>query len=184
MLVQDAQREVRTVFVGGFWGQLVSSALWLASAALGTWVTPRAAIIALVLGGFFIFLLTQLLLRVSGRPASLPSSNPLGSLAMQIAFTLPLSMLLLVPVTAFRLNWFYPALMILVGAHYLPFTFLYGMRMFVPLSAILVSGGVIIALYYSSGSFTLGGWISGATLLIFAWIGRATAQAEFRRGRL
>ena len=25
MLVQDGQREVRTVFVGGFWGQLVSS---------------------------------------------------------------------------------------------------------------------------------------------------------------
>ena len=54
MDVQDAQREVRTVFVGGFWGQLVSSALWLTSAALGVWVSPRAAIIAVVLGGFFI----------------------------------------------------------------------------------------------------------------------------------
>jgi hypothetical protein len=31
MRVQDAQREVRTVFVGGFWGQLVSSIIWLAS---------------------------------------------------------------------------------------------------------------------------------------------------------
>ena len=72
MQVQDAQREVRTVFVGGFWGQLVSSALWLASAALGTWMTPRAAIFALVVSGFFIFPLTQLLLRLTGRPASLP----------------------------------------------------------------------------------------------------------------
>jgi hypothetical protein len=183
VLVQDAQREVRTVFVGGFWGQLVSSAIWSASAALGTWMTPRAAIIALVLGGFFIFPLTQLLLRVSGRPASLPSGNPLGSLAMQIAFTVPLSMLLLVPVTEFRLNWFYPALMILVGAHYLPFTFLYGMRMFIPLSAILVSGGLVIALYFST-NFTLGGWISGITLFLFAWIGRAMVQTESRQERL
>jgi hypothetical protein len=182
MLVHDAQLEVRTVFVGGFWGQLVASALWLASAALGTWSTPRAAIIALVLGGFFIFPLTQLLLRLSGKPASLPSGNPLGRLAMQIAFTLPLSMLLLVPVTEFRLNWFYPALMILVGAHYLPFTFLYGMRMFIPLSAMLVSAGVVIALYFSA-TFTLGGWISGATLFIFAWIGRASAQPELRTER-
>ena len=43
MTVQDAQRNVRTVFVGGFWGHMVSSVLWLVSAALGTWVSPRAA---------------------------------------------------------------------------------------------------------------------------------------------
>jgi hypothetical protein len=179
MQVQDAQREVRNVFVGGFWGQMVSSALWLVSAALGTWKTPRAAIISLVLTGFFIFPLTQLLLRVSGGPSSLRKDNPLGNLGMQIAFTLPLSMLLLVPVTAFRLNWFFPALMVLLGAHYLPFTFLYGMRMFMPLAAVLVGGGVVIALHFS-GSFSLGGWMGGAILFIFAWIGRASVPASLQ----
>ena len=179
MLVQDAQREVRTVFVGGFWGQLVLSAIWLASAALGTWVTPRAAILALVAGGFFVFPITQLLLRLTGGPASLSRDNPLNNLAMQIAFTLPMTMLLLVPVTTFRLNFFYPALMVLVGAHYLPFTFLYGMRMFVPLCAALVGAGVVIA-HYFSGSFSLGGWICGVALFVFAWIGRASVQTELR----
>src|ERR1700722_1028364 len=120
MLVQDAQRDVRTVFVGGFWGQLVSSAVWLASAALGSWATPRAAIIAAVAGGFFIFPITKLFLRLSGGRSS-TSGNPLNDLGMQVAFTLPLTMLLLVPVTQFDLNLFYPALMILVGVHYLPF---------------------------------------------------------------
>jgi hypothetical protein len=177
MLVQEAQREVRTVFVGGFWGQLVASALWLSSAALAVWVTPRAGIIAVVLGGCFIFPITRLLLRLSGGRASVGSGNPLGSLGTQIAFTLPLSMLLLVPVTAFRLNLFYPALMIMVGAHYLPFTFLYGMHMFIPLSAILVGGGVVLALYFPA-SFSAGGWIAGVTLLIFAWIGRAIAKTD------
>ena len=62
---------------------------------------------------------------------------------MQVAFTLPMTMLLLVPVTEFRLNLFYPALLILLGAHYLPFVFLYGMRMFIALCAILVSSGVV-----------------------------------------
>jgi hypothetical protein len=179
MLVQDAQREVRTVFIGGFWGQLVSSAIWLASAALGYWVTPRAAILTLVFAGFFIFPVTQLLLRLTGGPASLTRGNPLNNLAMQIAFTLPMTMLLLVPVTEFRLNLFYPALMILLGAHYLPFTFLYGMRMFIPLCALLVSSGVVIA-YYFSGSFSLGGWICGLTLFVFAWILRAAVQQEAR----
>ena len=177
MLVKDAQREVRTVYVGGFWGQLVSSAIWLASAALATWVSPRAGIITVVAGGFFIFPITQLLLRLSGRPASLTRENPLGKLAMQIAFTLPVSMLLLVPVTEFHLNLFYPALMILVGAHYLPFTFLYGMRIFIPLSAILAGGGVVIALYFP-GTFSLDGWIGGVTLFVFAWIGRLSVQND------
>jgi hypothetical protein len=45
MDIQDAQREVRFVYIGGFWGQLVSSVIWLVSAALGTWVTPKASIL-------------------------------------------------------------------------------------------------------------------------------------------
>lgn len=70
MEVQDAQREVRSVFVGGFWGQLVSSVIWLVSAALGTWVTPKASILTVVIGGFFIFPLMQMMLRLLGRPVS------------------------------------------------------------------------------------------------------------------
>jgi hypothetical protein len=37
MDIEDAQREVRSVFIGGFCGHLVSSVIWLVSAALGTW---------------------------------------------------------------------------------------------------------------------------------------------------
>jgi hypothetical protein len=44
MDIQDAQREVRSVYIGGFWGQLVSSVIWLVSATLGTWVGPKASI--------------------------------------------------------------------------------------------------------------------------------------------
>src|SRR6266550_3598892 len=86
MDIQDAQREVRSVYVGGFWGQLVASVIW---------------------------------------------------------------MLLLVPVGLYRLNWFFPALIVLVGAHYLPFASLYGTRMFLFLSAILVAVGVLFALCFS-----------------------------------
>jgi hypothetical protein len=179
MLVNDAQKEVRTVFVGGFWGQLVSSALWLTSAALGTWVSPKAAITELVFGGFFIFPATRLLLRLSGGPSSLKKENPLGYLGMQVAFTLPPCMLLLVPVTELRLNLFYPALTILLGAHYIPFTFLYGMRMFIPLSAILIAEGVA-AFYLAPGSFSACGWFAGVKLFAFAWMGRAFVRTELR----
>jgi len=180
MLVEDAQREVRTVYAGGFFGQLVSGAIWLISAGLATWASPRAAIVELVVCGFFIHPVTQLLLRVAGRRASLCRENPLRNLAIQLAFGLLLSMLLLAPVTAYHLQWFYPALMILVGAHYLPFTFLYGMRMFLPLAGILIGGGVAIAEFLPN-KLSPGAWITGITLLVFAGIGRAVAARESDR---
>jgi hypothetical protein len=177
MDVQDAQREVRFVYLGGFWGQLVSSVIWLVSATLGTWVSPRASIFAVVIGGFFIFPLTRMLLHLSPRRASVSTENPFTSLGMQVAFVLPLSMLLLVPVGLYRLNWFFPALMVLVGAHYLPFATLYGMRMFLFLAGILIATGVVIAVYFAE-RFSLGSWIGGLALFVFAWIGRSIATDE------
>ena len=179
MRIVDAQREIRTRYVGGFYGQLVSGLLWLLSAGLAVWSGPRAAITTLVVGGCFIFPLTELLLRVAGERTSLSADNTLRDLGMQVAFVLPLSMPLLLPVSLYRVTWFYPGLMILLGAHYLPFVFLYGMRMFWVLGSFLVGAGFLIAMYWS-GSFSTGAWYTGAILLVFAWVGRSVAQRECR----
>ncbi len=179
MEIHDAQREVRSVYIGGFYGQLVTSVIWLVSAALGTWITPKASILTVVIGGFFIFPLTQMLLTLSGRRASVSQENSFNSLGMQIAFVLPFSMLVLVPVSLYNLNWFFPALMVLVGAHYLPFASLYGMRMFLFLAGTLMATGVVIALRFSQ-TFSLGAWIGGLALFVFAWIGRFIANGEVR----
>lgn len=97
MEIQDAQREVRSVYVGGFWGQLVSSVIWLVSAALGTWASAKASIVAALVGRFFIFPLTQMLLRLSGGHVRVSKENAFHNLGMQVALVLPFSMLLLVP---------------------------------------------------------------------------------------
>lgn len=177
MTISDAQRDVRTIFVGGFAGQLVSSCIWFASAGLATWYSNRAGIAGLVAGGVFIFPLTQLLLRAMGRSSSLPKGHPMNALAIEIAFILPLSLPLVAAAAMFRLNWFYPAFMIALGAHYLPFMFLYGMRQFGALAGILISAGLLIGLYLPS-SFSLGGWLTAVTLLAFAFLGRRTALKE------
>ena len=175
MLVADAQREVRSVYAGGFFGQLVSGVLWLTSAALGTWRTPRAAILCLVIGGMLIFPLTTLLLRLSGRPASLSKGNPLNALALQ----LPLSMPLVAAITVHDRDWFYPSMMVLAGAHYLPFVFLYGMPMFGVLCGLLVTAGIAVA-HHESVGFAHGGWVTGVILVVFAFVGRVLVGG--RRG--
>jgi hypothetical protein len=176
MNIADAQRDVRTTFIGGFPGQLVSSFVWFASAALATFASHRAAILVLVLGGVFIFPMTQLLLRLMSRPASLPG-HPMNGLAMQIAFIVPLMLPLIGAATLHRINWFYPAFMIVIGAHYLPFIFLYGLRLFGVLAALLIGAGLMLGLYGPS-VFSLGAWITAGLLLIFAFIGRSAVASE------
>jgi hypothetical protein len=182
MDILDAQREMRTRYVGGFFGQLVSGLLWLVSAALATWSTPRAAITFIVIGGMFIFPCTELLVRLTGARAAL-SAQGLKNLGAQVAFVLPISMPLLLPVALYRLNWFYPALIILLGAHYLPFVTLYGMRMFAVVAAVLAGGGIMIAMY-GSRSFSIGAWFTSAVLLVSAFAGRAIANREYRNRTL
>lgn len=176
MNISDAQRENRHRFHGGFFGQLVSGMLWLVSAGLAVTVGVKSAIIVLVIGGFLIFPATESLVRLSGRE-KLSEANTLWQLGMQVAFVLPISMLLLVPVTQYHTNLFYPGLMILLGAHYIPFVFLYGMRLFAFLAAILIGGGVCLAMFHAN-TFSTGAWITGVVLVLFAFLGRQQVRNE------
>lgn len=170
MTVAEAQEEVRAVFLNGSVGQLVSAVLWLSSVAVATWGTTRQAILVLIFGGMLIFPLTQLLLRLSGRPFTLGAGNPLRHLAMQVAFLVPLTLPVAGGAALHNLNWFYPACAVVVGAHYLPFVFLYGMWQYAVLSGVLLSGGIACALFLPH-LFTPGGWFASVVLLLFAgWV--------------
>lgn len=172
MEIEAAQEELRRAFLGGFVGQLVSGVLWLISATLAVWATQRAAIVFLILAGFFIFPLTQLGLKLVGRAGSVARPNPLGSLGAQVAFVLPLTLPLVAAASLYRLDWFYPAFMVALGAHYLPFVFLYGMRMFAVLAGALWITGFLLATRVDAG-FSAGGWLTGFMLVLFAIIGRS-----------
>ncbi|TDB39640.1 MAG: hypothetical protein D9V44_01355 [Actinobacteria bacterium] len=177
MTITEAQSEMRTALMGGFMGQLVSGILWLASAALATWSTDYWAIGLLIVGGFFIFPLTLLGLRVIGHAATVSKENPFNRLGMQVAFVLPLSLPVVGAAAMYRPGWFYPAFMIVLGAHYLPFVTLYGMRMFYALAGILVTAGLALAMYLSLPSAS-GAWLTGVVLVVFAILGRRLATPE------
>ena len=177
MHIDDAQLEMRTAFLGGFMGQLVSGTLWAASAALATWGTPAQAIIFLVVAGMGVFPLTQLGLRMIGRAGTVGSSNTLYSLGPQVAFPLPLALPVVGAAALYRLDWFYPAFMIVLGAHYLPFVFMYGMRMYYALAAILWAGGMALGLWIEA-PFAAGAWFTAAVLLVFALLGRTLTLRE------
>jgi len=175
MLIADAQRDLRRVYVGGFHGQLVSGAVWLLAAAATTWVSAAAGTAALWFGGMLIFPLTTLALRASGRPASLGRDHPFTGLATQIAFTVPIGLLVVIALAADRPDLLFPAAMIVVGAHYLPFVFLYGMPLYAALASVLVLGGVALGVW-APGAGVIGAWCTGAALILAAFALRRAAR--------
>lgn len=112
-----------------------------------------------------------------GRPGKVSAENGLWALGTQTAFTVPINFLLVGAATLYLETWFFPAAMIVVGAHYLPFITLYGMKMFGVLAGLLVIAGAGLALY-GPQIFSLGGWFTAVVLIVFAFLGRRIVLKE------
>ena len=177
MNFRDYQFEMRSAFLGGFGGQLVSGIIWLVAAAISLLTKPTIGMAALFFGSMFIFPLTQLVVRLIGRPGKVSKQNGLWMLGSQTAFTVPINFLLVGAATLYKTEWFFPAAMIVVGSHYLSFITLYGMKMFGVLAVVLVIAGAGLGLY-GPPIFSLGGWFTGVVLLVFAFSGKATVFKE------
>jgi len=167
MEVAEAQREMRDVYLNAGPGEAVAALVWFISAACGTWVSPKAGALSLIFGGMLIFPLTLLCLVALGHRTSVRSANPLRELAPQVAFIVPIVMPLAGVAMLQKTSWFYPAFMVIVGAHYLPFAFLYGTRSFLALAGILIVGGFGLA-FSGVESFSAGAWLTGVVLSVFA----------------
>jgi hypothetical protein len=97
---------------------------------------------------------------------------------MQVAFTVPITLPVAAAAALNQRGWFYPGCLVIVGAHYLPFVFLYGMRTFAGLAAVLISAGYAIGMM-APDRVVLGGWVGGVILFVFAFV----LLAAYRRGR-
>jgi hypothetical protein len=179
MNIVDAQREMRSAFLGGFGGQLISGLIWLAATVVGTVGKPGQGMAILFFGSMLIFPLTQWVVRRLGRPGRVGAENKLWGLGSQIAFTVPINFLLVGAAALYREHWFFPTAMIVVGAHYLPFLTLYGMKMFGVLAILLIGLGTGLV-FSGITNFGIGGWVTAAILIVFAFIGRQLILHEER----
>lgn len=179
MRFDEAQREMRQVYLGGSVGTFVSALVWAASAAAGMASGRNAAMLVLIVGGMFIFPLTLLFLRAAGRRTAVNRANPLPALAMQVAFTVPLAIPLILTAARATPDAFYAGFLIVVGAHYLPFITLYGQPLFALPAALLLAGGMLLP-RLPGGTFERGGWL-GAGLLLVSGVVLALAHTRQRR---
>ncbi|WP_162248729.1 DUF7010 family protein [Agromyces sp. Root1464] len=179
MNVKQAQEDVRRVYRGGFSGPLVAAVIWAAASAASQWGSPATAMAVLFFGGMLIFPLSSLVLKLMGGPASLAKGHPSIALAMQSAFTVPLGLLVAIALGAVEPSLFLPASLIIVGAHYLTFISLYGMRAYGVLAGVLVAVGAV-AIFAVPALRDLSGWIGCVVLLVFAGSLFVAYRAEFQ----
>jgi len=159
--------EYRHCHFGGSVYLAVEGVLWLLSAAFGAAGQVPAAMLILLIGGMLIHPVASGFSRLFGM-SSPAESNTLPVLNTWLALTIPLGLPLIIMTTADgHASMFYPALAVLVGAHWLPFAWIYSMKSFLVISGSMVAAGIFFGFVHTV-SFSACGFVSGGILLVFS----------------
>ena len=128
--IASAQREMRFGYYGGAPGMLISALVWFGAGMVSLLISPGRAIWILFIGGMFIHPASMLFCRAIGRPGKHASGNPLGALALASTFWLIFSLPLAYAASLVRIEWFFPAMLLVIGGRYLTFSTIFGTRIY------------------------------------------------------
>jgi len=159
--IAEAQREMRLAYYGGAPGMFTSATVWLIAAIVSLRGSPDRAIWTLFIGGVLIHPVSLLLNKALGRSAKHSAGNPFGSLALATTFWMILMLPLAYGASRLRLEWFFPAMLFIIGGRYLTFSTLFGTRTFWFCGAALAAAGYLLG--RANASPTLGAF-SGAAI--------------------
>jgi hypothetical protein len=166
MSITDAQQQMRHAYYDGAPGVFASALAWLASGVVAITMSPKYAVVALFVGGALIFPVSVLISKLLGRPGRHARDNPLGMLAMEGTFFMLLALPIAYVVSLYRVEWFFPAMLLIIGGRYLTFSTLYGMRAYWALGGTLVAAA--FALVFLKQPPMIGAFAGGTIEAVFA----------------
>ncbi len=142
----DAQQDMREAYADGATGALASATAWLVAAVVTAFSGPEAGVVTLFFGGMLIFPASVLSSKAMGRSGQHSKDNPLGPLAIQGTIWMVLSIFIAVGISITRVEWFFPAMLLIIGGRYLTFVTLYGLRVYWVFGAALVAAGALLVI--------------------------------------
>lgn len=154
MEIQKAQADMRHGYLGGAPGLFASAAMWLAAGGVAAGGFAKHAVIVLFVGGMLIHPLAVLACKLAGRPGAQAKGNPLGALALESTVILLLGVMLSLLLAQFRLELFFPAMLLVIGGRYLVFQTLYGRRIYWICGGTLAAFGTLAAMLKLPASTT------------------------------
>jgi hypothetical protein len=152
LTIADAQRDMRHAYLDGAPGALASGTVWFVASMVCILHSPRQAVWVLFVGGMLIHPIALVLLKLLGRPATHARGNPLGALALSTTIWMILALPLAYGVSVLRIDWFFPAMLFVIGGRYLTFSTLYGMRIYLSFGAVLALAGYALAAFGASAA--------------------------------
>ena len=128
--LSQVQADMRRGYRSGGPGILASSIAWLCAGLVTLHVSPERGMWALFIGGVLIHPVSVLICKLLGSTGAHSKDNPLGSLAWASTIWLIFSLPLAYGVALYRIEWFFPAMLLIIGGRYLVFASLFGMRLY------------------------------------------------------
>lgn len=156
-----AQQDMRRGYVSGAPGVLASSLAWFAATGAAWRLSPEQAVWVLFAGGVLIYPASVAISRLLGARGAFTKGNPLGGLAAANTAWLIFSLPLAYAASLQHIEWFFPAMMLVIGGRYLTFATLYGMRLYWALGLALAGAGVLLA---QAGAAPVAGALAGASI--------------------
>lgn len=164
--ITDAQNDMREAYLDGVPGIICSGAVWIIASVVALLVDSMSGILTLIFGGIIIFPASVLLCKLLGRSGKHHKENPLAPLALEGTAWMLLSIPIAVGAAFYRVEWFFPAMILVIAGRYLTFSTLYGMRVFWLFGiALIIAAFVVGAL---NASVFLGALTGGLVEWLFA----------------
>lgn len=156
--IKQAQADMRDAYLNGATGVIVSGIVWVAAGVFCLALSDKAGVYALLAGGAAIFPLSVVLSKALGRRGMHTRGNPLGTLASEGTFWLMAGIVAAFGLYLLRLEWFFPAMLLAIGARYLTFQTIYGLKLYWALGAMLCGFAfAVVFLRLSPSIAALGG---------------------------
>ena len=137
----QAQADMRSGYCSGGAGILASALAWTAAAGAAALVSPERSVWVLFVGGMLIHPVGMLICRLLGASGKHTRGNPLASLAGASTFWLIFMLPLAYGLSLHDIDWFFPAMLLVIGGRYLVFATLFGMRLYWVLGLALAAAG-------------------------------------------
>lgn len=162
----ESQRDMKSAYVGGATGLLASGLVWLMAGIIGLFFSSTGAIIALFIGGMFIFPLSVVFAKMLSASGKHADNNVLRHLALETLPMLFCGLLIGLYIAQSSPQLFFPIMLLTIGARYFAFHTLYGLVEYWVVGALLFVAGILCVLF--DAPLILGAFVGALLEITFA----------------
>lgn len=159
----QAQIDMCKSYANGSIGIIVSGCIWLISAVIANQYSPQKAIWMHFIGGMFIYPISIVISKFNGLSGTHTKGNQLGILAMEGTIWMIMCLPLALALSLQHPEWFFQAMLLIIGGRYLTFATIYGNRTYWFLGFIL---GISAYILYNFKVQSFGSLLTGSLIEI------------------